>query len=115
MANLNFDLAGKRVWVAGHRGMVGSAITRRLQSEDCEIITADRSSLDLTRQADVEKWMSFNKPEVVFLAAAKVGGILWRLAMTFAGISLAMLGILATWSFWMKPMVTPNKMRKRGS
>ena len=46
--------------------------------------------------------------------AAKVGGILWRLAMTFAGISLAMLGILATWSFWMKPMVTPNKMRKRG-
>lgn len=71
-----FSLKGKRVWVAGHRGMVGSAIVRRLASEDCEILTVNREDLDLRRQADVEAWMAKNKPEVVFLAAATVGGIL---------------------------------------
>jgi GDP-L-fucose synthase len=64
------------VWVAGHRGMVGSAIVRRLAGEGCEILTADRSSVDLTRQAEAEAWISDLRPEVVFLAAAKVGGIL---------------------------------------
>ncbi|WP_272886839.1 GDP-L-fucose synthase [Phenylobacterium aquaticum] len=71
-----FSLAGKRVWVAGHRGMVGAAIVRRLASEGCDLVFADRSTVDLRRQADVEAWMRSNKPDVVFLAAAKVGGIL---------------------------------------
>jgi len=72
----SFSLRGRRVWVAGHRGMAGSAIVRRLASEDCEILTAGRDQMDLRRQEDVEKWMSANRPEVVFLAAATVGGIL---------------------------------------
>jgi GDP-L-fucose synthase len=71
-----FDLAGKRVWVAGHRGMVGSALTRRLQGEDCTVLTAGRESVDLRRQTDVERWMEANKPDAVFVAAATVGGIL---------------------------------------
>jgi GDP-L-fucose synthase len=71
-----FDLAGRRVWVAGHRGMAGSAIARRLAREDCELVTARRSELDLLRQSDVEAWMAANKIDVVFLAAATVGGIL---------------------------------------
>jgi GDP-L-fucose synthase len=71
-----YDLAGKRVWVAGHRGMVGAAIVRRLASEACKIITIDRSAVDLTRQEAVERWMAEVRPQAVFLAAAKVGGIL---------------------------------------
>ena len=71
-----FSLKGKKVWVAGHRGMVGSAVCKRLKSEDCKIITATSLELDLTRQADVENWISKNKPDVVILAAARVGGIL---------------------------------------
>lgn len=71
-----FALAGKSVFVAGHTGMVGSAIVRRLKSEGCEIVTISSRDLDLRRQADVEKWMSQIRPEVVFLAAARVGGIL---------------------------------------
>jgi GDP-L-fucose synthase len=70
-----FDLSGKRVFVAGHAGMVGSAIVRRLASEKCEVLTAARDSLDLTRQAEVERWFSQHRPDAVFLAAAKVGGI----------------------------------------
>ncbi len=69
-------LAGKRVWVAGHRGMVGSALVRRLAREGCEIITAGRAEVDLERQAQVEAWMDTAKPDAIFLAAAKVGGIL---------------------------------------
>lgn len=71
-----FDLKGKRVWVAGHRGMVGSALMRRLESEDCELITVDRAGLDLRRQSDVEAWMQDARPEAVFVPAAKVGGIM---------------------------------------
>ena len=71
-----YDLAGKRVYVAGHRGMVGSALVRRLAREGCDVLTATRAELDLTRQADVEAWMEREKPDAVFLAAAKVGGIL---------------------------------------
>lgn len=71
-----FPLRGKRVWVAGHRGMVGSALVRRLASEDCTILTVDRAELDLRRQAGVERWLTDNKPDVVFMAAALVGGIL---------------------------------------
>lgn len=71
-----FDLTGKSVWVAGHRGMVGAALVRRLQREICEIITADRSEVDLLRQDQTENWLARNKPDVVIVAAAKVGGIL---------------------------------------
>lgn len=71
-----FDLAGRRVWVAGHRGMVGSALVRRLARESvAEILTADRAALDLTRQAAVEDWVAANRPDVVIVAAARVGGI----------------------------------------
>jgi GDP-L-fucose synthase len=75
-ANSVFVLTGKRVFVAGHRGMVGSALVRKLQSEGAIILTATRQEADLTNQAAVNHWMNANKPEVVFLAAAKVGGIL---------------------------------------
>ncbi|WJR67337.1 GDP-L-fucose synthase [Neorhizobium sp. CSC1952] len=71
-----YSLAGRKVYVAGHRGMVGSAIVRRLASERCQILTATRAELDLTRQEEVEAWMERNRPDAVFLAAAKVGGIL---------------------------------------
>jgi GDP-L-fucose synthase len=71
-----YALRNKRVWVAGHRGMVGSALVRRLQKEDCEIVTAPRESVDLRRPDQVEKWMRDVRPQAVFLAAARVGGIL---------------------------------------
>lgn len=71
-----YSLAGKRVWVNGHRGMVGSALVRRLESEDCEILKSNSDDLDLRRQADVESWMEAQKPDVLFLCAATVGGIL---------------------------------------
>ncbi len=75
MPQIPYDLAGKRVFVAGHRGMVGSAIVRRLAQEKCEIVTATRAELDLTQQAAVDAWFRQHKPQAVFLAAAKVGGI----------------------------------------
>ena len=71
-----FDLSGKRVWVAGHRGMVGSAIVRRLETEDCEVLTAGRDIVDLRDQAGVSAFLNDTRPDAVFLAAAKVGGIL---------------------------------------
>lgn len=70
-----FPLKGKRVWVAGHRGMAGSAIVRRLAREECEVITAGRQTVDLTRQKETEDWLAANRPDAIFLAAAKVGGI----------------------------------------
>jgi GDP-L-fucose synthase len=72
----SFDLAGKRVWVAGHNGMVGAALVRRLARENCTVLTASRQYADLTRQAEVEMWMAREKPDVVVVAAARVGGIL---------------------------------------
>ena len=71
-----YSLSGKRVWVAGHGGMVGSALVRRLQSEDCELLTVDRDQADLRRQSEVEAWLDDAKPQAVFAAAATVGGIL---------------------------------------
>jgi GDP-L-fucose synthase len=71
-----FDLAGKRVFVAGHRGMVGSALLRRLAAEPVTLLTASRDELDLTRQAAVEPWLRDRRPDVVIVAAARVGGIL---------------------------------------
>lgn len=71
-----FDLRDKRVFVAGHRGMVGSAVLRRLAHEDCSILTAGRAELDLRRQFEVEAWIKRNRPDAVFVCAATVGGIL---------------------------------------
>jgi GDP-L-fucose synthase len=71
-----YDLVGKRVFVAGHRGMVGSAIVRRLARENSTILTATRDELDLLDQRRVREWFDQERPDAVFLAAAKVGGIL---------------------------------------
>jgi GDP-L-fucose synthase len=70
-----FTLTGKRVWVAGETGMVGQAIVRRLADEGCTMLSAGHRELDLIRQEDVETWMDANKPDLIFLAAARVGGI----------------------------------------
>ena len=75
MENLPFDLKGKTVYVAGHRGMAGSALVRRLAREGVELLTASRSEADLRDQAAVNAWFAAKRPQVVFLAAAKVGGI----------------------------------------
>ena len=75
MANIPFELKGKTVYVAGHRGMVGSALVRRLAQENVELLTVTSREVDLRDQAGVFKWFSEKKPQVVFLAAAKVGGI----------------------------------------
>lgn len=73
---MHYDLEGKRIWVAGHRGMVGGAVVRRLKQEDCDIITAGRDIVDLVNQQAVHDWMQAHKPDAIILAAAKVGGIL---------------------------------------
>src|SRR5689334_25253482 len=75
MASVPFELKGKSVYVAGHRGMVGSALLRRLAREDVSLLTADRREVDLCNQAQVFDWFARVRPQVVFLAAAKVGGI----------------------------------------
>jgi len=72
---MSFALNNKRVFVAGHNGMVGRALVRRLATENCEILTVDRSAVDLREQTATQTWFQKNKPDVVFLAAATVGGI----------------------------------------
>ena len=71
-----YDLRDKRIWVAGHNGMVGSAVVRRLANEGCTVITADRSTVDLKRQEQVETFLRTERPDAIVMAAAKVGGIL---------------------------------------
>lgn len=71
-----YGLANKRVCVAGHRGMVGAALVRRLQRESCQVLTLGRDTADLRRQQETEAWFQAHKPQLVFVAAAKVGGIL---------------------------------------
>ena len=75
MAKTPFELKGKTVFVAGHKGMVGSALLRRLAAENVELLTATHGELDLRDQAAVFDWFAGKRPQVVFLAAAKVGGI----------------------------------------
>jgi GDP-L-fucose synthase len=71
-----YSLRGKRVWVAGHRGMVWSALFRRLKQTDCTLLTVEHGDLDLTRQEEVERWIGRQRPQAIFIAAAKVGGII---------------------------------------
>jgi GDP-L-fucose synthase len=70
-----FDLTGKRIYVTGHRGMAGSAIVRRLAACNCEVITASREQVDLERQEQAKGFLAATKPDVVVVAAGKVGGI----------------------------------------
>ena len=76
MSGVPYALAGKRVFVAGHRGMVGRALCRALEREPVELLTVPRAALDLTDGAAVRAWMARHRPQVVILAAARVGGIL---------------------------------------
>jgi GDP-L-fucose synthase len=69
------SFAGKRVWVTGHKGMLGSAVVRSLESEGAELLLTSRAELDLTNQATVLAWMEKNRPELIFHVGAKVGGI----------------------------------------
>jgi GDP-L-fucose synthase len=70
-----FSLENKKIWVAGHRGLVGSALCRRLADEKCSFVLASRNELDLRRQDSVDSFMRVKKPDVVILAAARVGGV----------------------------------------
>jgi GDP-L-fucose synthase len=72
----SFELAGKRVFVAGHTGMAGSAIVRRLRQEACDVLVIEHRALDLTRQAQSEDYLFATRPDVVIMAAGRVGGIL---------------------------------------
>ena len=70
-----YDLTGKRVYVAGHTGMIGSALLRRLSREPCEVLVATRSEVDLREQSATADWIRQRRPRVTFLAAGWVGGI----------------------------------------
>ena len=70
-----FNLANKKIWIAGHNGMVGKALFKKLADEKLNIITVDKNTLDLTNQSKTYNWIKENAPQVIFLAAAKVGGI----------------------------------------
>jgi GDP-L-fucose synthase len=70
-----YSLPGRKIWVAGHNGMVGSALARRLASEKCELVTVSRSELNLLDQRHVESWVQSTQPDCIIIAAAHVGGI----------------------------------------
>jgi GDP-L-fucose synthase len=72
---MSYALKGKRIWIAGHRGMVGAALVRQLEREGCTILTVGRDALDLRDGGAVRAWLGKNGPQAVILAAAKVGGI----------------------------------------
>ncbi|MEL7302213.1 MAG: GDP-L-fucose synthase [Pseudomonadota bacterium] len=74
---MHYNLSGRRIWVAGHRGMVGSATSRALKAHgDCEVLEVGRETLDLLDGAAVRDWLKREKPDAIVVAAAKVGGIL---------------------------------------
>jgi GDP-L-fucose synthase len=104
-----FDLTGKRVYVAGHRGMVGAALVRRLASEQCHILAVDRTVLDLTSQTETEHWISAAKPDAVVVAAAKVGGIAYNNAypvdFLFDNLAIALNVIRASYRAGVKKLL----------
>jgi GDP-L-fucose synthase len=81
-----FDLTGKRIWVAGHNGMVGRALLRALARKSCEVLTVERRALDLRDQDQTEAWIDAHRPDAIFIAAAKVGGIAANVAQPAAFI-----------------------------
>ena len=91
MTDPDFPLEGKRIFVAGHRGMVGSAIVRALRQRDCEILLAPRPGVDLRRQEEVECWMQSARPDAVFLAAGQGRRYLGQL-YSAGGVHLRQLG-----------------------
>ncbi len=109
MAGADYALAGKRVYVAGHRGMVGGAIVRRLASEGCLLQTSTRAEADLRNQAQVERWFEANRPQAVFLAAAKVGGIqannIYRAEFIYDNLAIAMNVIHAAHRFGVEKLM----------
>ena len=72
---MSYTIDKKRIFIAGHRGMVGSALVRRLANEPCDVLTATRAKLDLTDTTAVDAWIAQEKPDAMIVAAAKVGGI----------------------------------------
>ncbi len=109
MAGADYALAGKRVYVAGHRGMVGGAIVRRLASEGCLLQTSTRAEADLRNQAQVERWFETHRPQAVFLAAAKVGGIqannIYRAEFIYDNLAIAMNVIHAAHRFGVEKLM----------
>ena len=109
MTDKTYGLAGKRVWVAGHRGMVGKALIRRLQTEGCTLLTVDHAALDLTRQAETEAWLAEAKPDAIFLAAAKVGGIAANMAQPadflFDNLAIEMNIIRTAWKIGVEKLM----------
>ncbi len=109
MAGADYALAGKRVYVAGHRGMVGGAIVRRLASEGCLLQTSTRAEADLRNQAQVERWFEAHRPQAVFLAAAKVGGIqannIYRAEFIYDNLAIAMNVIHAAHRFGVEKLM----------
>src|SRR6476619_3919052 len=94
MVAVKYALAGKRVYVPGHRGMVGGALVRRLAAENCTILTVDKAIVDLRDQAAVNTWFAAYQPQAVLLAAAKVGGIhannTYRAEFIYDNLAIAM-------------------------
>src|SRR6266536_5275020 len=97
-----FNLVGKRIFVAGHNGMAGSAIVRRLRQEPCEVLVAERRDLDLTRQEPTENYFRSTRPDVVIMAAGRVGGILatTRIQRSFSPIILPWSSIVSARATW---------------
>jgi len=109
LSGTTYALRGKRVWVAGHRGMVGAALVRRLAHEPCDVLTVGREAVDLTRQDAVERWMGAARPQAVFLAAAKVGGILANdtepAEFLYQNMMIAAHVIHAAWQFGVEKLI----------
>ncbi len=78
MPEARFSLSGKRVYVAGHRGMVGQALARALRARGIEPIIAARAEVDLENQAQTERWFAEHRPQVVLLAAARMSAAFSR-------------------------------------
>lgn len=72
--NAPYPLAGQRIWVAGHQGMVGAALVRLLQSQNCDLIFPEER-FDLRKQSAVRAWVKHQRPDIIVIAAARVGGI----------------------------------------
>jgi GDP-L-fucose synthase len=107
--NTPFKLDNKKIWVAGHKGLVGSALCRRLEKENCSILVTGRERLDLLRQADVENYLEENKPDIVIITAARVGGIqansLYPANFIYENLAIETNIIHAAWKFGVEKLL----------